>query len=246
MISVVIPVYNGERYIRTAIESVLRQEVPTEIIIINDGSNDGTERIIQEFKDIHNVYYYNNEHNLGAAASRNKGVLLSKGEYVAFLDADDWWEDDKLKKQLAKLKREKAVICSTARELVDIHGKLTGKCIPVHEKITYRMLLFQNEINCSSVLLCRNVALEFPMEHEDCHEDYITWLKILKKYKFACAVNEPLLKYRWSNQGKSGNKIKSAFMTLKTYRRIGFGWIRTIGYFSCYALNGVRKYWRKW
>ncbi len=75
------------------------------------------------------------------------------------------------------------------------------------------MMLKQNWINCSSVLLKREVAEEFPMEHEDSHEDYITWLKILQKYQYACAINEPLLKYRLSSQGKSGSKFKSAKMT---------------------------------
>ena len=87
-------------------------------------------------------------------------------------------------------------------------GNSLGKTIPVHEKISYRMLLRQNEINCSSVVLKRDIALEFPMEHEECHEDYFTWMRILKKYHFACAVNEPLLNYRLSNNGKSGGSVE--------------------------------------
>lgn len=81
---------------------------------------------------------------------------------------------------------------------------------PVREEITYRSLLRHNCINCSSVLVRTQAAREFPMCHEDSHEDYIAWLGILKKYKRAVAVNEPLLKYRLTGSGKSGNKIKSA------------------------------------
>lgn len=97
------------------------------------------------------------------------------------------------------LAEENIVLCCTGRELVDVAGDSLRKYILVHEKISYRMLLRQNEINCSSVLLLRDVALGFPMEHEDCHEDYITWIKVLKKYHTACAINESLLKYRLSN-----------------------------------------------
>ncbi len=164
---------------------------------------------------------------------------------MAFLDSDDWWEREKLSKQLALIKREKKVLCSTGRELVDINGNLTGREIPVRETITYGMMLKQNWINCSSVLLKREVAEEFPMEHEDSHEDYITWLKILQKYQYACAINEPLLKYRLSSQGKSGSKFKSAKMTFKVYQYMGFSWWKSIGCFICYAWNGVRKYVRK-
>ena len=85
-------------------------------------------------------------------------------------------------------------------------------------------------------------ALEFPMEHEDSHEDYIAWLRLLKKYGCACGVNEPLLKYRLSGKGKSGSKLKSAGMTFRVYRYMGFGWGQSLLCFVSYALHGVWKY----
>jgi teichuronic acid biosynthesis glycosyltransferase TuaG len=86
------------------------------------------------------------------------------------------------------------------------------------------------------------VAKNYPMEHDDSHEDYITWLKILQKYKKACGIREPLLKYRLSNQGKSGNKLQSARMTFMVYRYLGFGILKSCYYFASYALHGVWKY----
>jgi teichuronic acid biosynthesis glycosyltransferase TuaG len=86
------------------------------------------------------------------------------------------------------------------------------------------------------------VAKAFPMEHEDSHEDYILWLKILQKYGFACAVNEPLLRYRLSNTGKSGSKLHSAKMTFKVYRYMGFGTVSACLLFASYAFHGVMKY----
>ena len=242
LVSVIIPAYNCEKYIGKAIESTLEQNVPLEVLIIDDCSADATETVVHKYLDHPQVHYYKNEKNLGAAASRNRGVKLASGKYVAFLDSDDWWAPGKLEKQLKKIQEEHAVLCSTGRELVGLDGNSLGKCIPVHERISYRMLLRQNEINCSSVLLLRDVALEFPMEHEECHEDYFTWMRILEKYQFACAVNEPLLKYRLSNQGKSGGKLKSAVMTYKTYRAVGFGRVKSAVCFVCYAVNGVWKY----
>lgn len=242
MVSVIIPAYNCEKYITQAIDSVLVQGVELEIIVINDCSSDGTEAVIRQYLGNPAIRYLCNEKNLGAAQTRNRGVKLARGKYVAFLDADDWWEKGKLKKQLRLMEKESMVLCSTARALVRPDGSPMGKMIPVCERITYRELLKHNCINCSSVLLLRSVALEFPMEHEDSHEDYIMWLKILKRYGTACAVNEPLLNYRLSSAGKSGSKLKSAKMTFKVYRYMGFGMVKSILCFCSYAIHGVLKY----
>lgn len=246
LVSVIIPAYNCEAYLAQALDSALAQQVPLEIIVINDCSGDGTEAVIKRYRNCPQVRYVKNEKNLGAAGSRNRGVRLARGKYVAFLDADDWWEKDKLKKQLALAGEKKAVLYCTGRALMNPDGSFRGKTIPVSEKITYRKLLAHNCINCSSVLLLRSVALEFPMEHEDSHEDYITWLKILRKYGAAYGVNEPLLKYRLSNGGKSGSKWKSARMTFKVYRYMGFGPVWSAVCFASYALNGIWKYRPSW
>lgn len=240
-VSVVIPVYNSANVVGRAIRSALSQDVPLEILVIDDGSADSIEEVMKQFT--HGpVRFLRNETNMGAAASRNRGVALAKGEYVAFLDADDWWEENKLKKQLKKISETGCVLCGTARELVKPDGSLTGRVIPVQEEITYRQILHQNCLNCSSVLIRTDVAKAYPMEHEDSHEDYITWMRILKKYGKACAVNEPLLKYRLSTAGKSGNKWKSARMTYRAYRYAGFGRVLSGWFFLCYAVNGVMKY----
>ena len=243
LVSVIMPAYNCEKYITKALDSVLIQDIPLEIIVINDCSNDHTEDIILQYAAEHpEICYLKNETNLGASGSRNRAVKLAHGKYVAFLDSDDWWEPDKLKKQLELIEKNDIVLCSTARALVNPDGTPMNKIIPVTEKITYRSLLKHNCINCSSVLLLREVALEYPMEHEDSHEDYITWLKILQKYGEAYAINEPLLNYRLSSSGKSGSKLKSAKMTFKVYRYMGFGLFKSLLCFCSYALHGVFKY----
>lgn len=242
LISVVIPAYNCANYISLALDSVLLQDVPMEIIVINDCSRDDLDQVIEPYLANPQVRYVKNEKNLGVAETRNRGVAMAKGNYIAFLDADDIWAEGKLKKQLARMQETGAVICSTARELMNPDGTLTGYVIPVKTEYTYAKLRHQNQINCSSVLMKAEVAKEFPMHHDDSHEDYLMWLEILEKYGSGCAVNEPLLKYRISNTGKSGNKWHSAKMTYRTYRYMGFGIVRSLYYFLCYALNGIRKY----
>lgn len=242
LVSVIIPAYNSADYISKAIDSALKQNVPSEILVINDCSPDALDSVMEKYAGVENLRYIKNEQNLGVAKTRNKGVELAKGEYVAFLDADDYWAPNKLSKQLEALRQTDTVLCATARELITPEGKETGKVIPVKEIITYRDLLNHNSINCSSVVIKRDVALDFPMHHEDSHEDYIMWLEVLQKYGRACAINEPLLKYRLSTTGKSGNKLHSAKMTFKVYRYMGFSLPKSIMCFCSYMFNGIKKY----
>ena len=244
IVSVIIPAYNCAGTIRQTIDSALKQQVDMEIIVLDDCSGDGLDSVMEVYRDNPVIFYVKNKKNLGAAETRNKGVSLARGQYIAFLDADDWWENGKLSAQIAAIERTGSVLCCTARELVTPDGLLTGRVIPVKEEITYKDLLRHNSINCSSVLIRSEVMKRYRMEHEDSHEDYILWLKILEKYQRACGINQPLLKYRLTTRGKSGNKFKSAKMTFKVYRYAGFGVFRSALYFVSYAMHGVWKYLR--
>lgn len=241
-VSVVIPAYNCTPYIAQAIDSALAQQVPLEVIVVDDCSTDDLPGLITRYREDSRVRYVRNEKNLGVAKTRNRGVSLARGEYVAFLDADDYWAQGKLRLQLERIREKHAVICSTAREMMTPEGRLTGFVLPVKEDLTYRDMLRQNYIGCSSVLIKTSVAREFPMHHDDAHEDYLMWLEVFQKYGYGCAINEPLLKYRLSNTGKSGNKLHSARLTYRTYRYHGLGRLRTLVCFCSYACYGVKKY----
>lgn len=242
LVSVIIPAYNCANYIPMALDSALVQDVPMEILVINDCSRDHLDAVMTPYLKDSRIRYLKNEKNLGVAATRNYGVSQAKGNYIAFLDADDCWAEGKLKKQLALIREKNTVLCSTARELMELDGTLTGYVIPVKEEYTFADLCRHNQINCSSVLIRTEVAKEFPMHHDDSHEDYLMWLEVLKKYDRGCAINEPLLKYRISNTGKSGNKWNSAKMTYMTYRYMNFGTIRSLMCFVSYAFHGLQKY----
>lgn len=243
LISVIIPVYSNSHLLSRAIDSALCQRVSLEVVVINDASPEDIDGVMLPYKDNHTIIYIRNEQNLGAAESRNRGIALARGKYIAFLDADDCWAEGKLYKQLSVLERTGTVFCATARELVHPDGTGTGRVIPVPEIITYQELLKHNCICCSSVLIRREVALEFPMHHaQDSHEDYIMWLEVLQKYKTASGINEPLLQYTVSNQSKSGNKWKSAQMTLRVYRYMGFGPLQSLLCFFSYTFHGVWKH----
>ncbi|MDK2808260.1 MAG: teichuronic acid biosynthesis glycosyltransferase TuaG [Clostridiales bacterium] len=242
MVSVIIPCYNASKYIGQAIESVLRQGVETEIIVVDDCSMDETKEIVSKYLSMKNVHLICNAKNKGVAFSRNRGIKRATGQYVAFLDADDYWREDKLAKQISLLEEKKAFFCYTGRRIITENGEETNKIIGVSEEITYDMLCHHNEISCSSVLMKRTIAKNLRMKHDEVHEDYLMWLRFLKKYKVAFGINEPLLYYRLSENGKSRNKIESAKMTYGVHRYMGNTRWKSFYYMSLHLLKGIKKY----
>lgn len=244
-VSVVIPAYNAAKYIEKAIASVFKQNVSLEIIVINDGSSDNLDSVISEYKNLNNFVYIKNASNLGVAESRNIGVRVAKGDYIAFLDADDWWRENKLREQLNIIKEKKCVLCYTGRELADKEGKLTGNIIHTKKVVNYNKLLFHNTIACSSVLVKTDIALEIPMKNDEYHEDYLTWLMILKKYGTAYGIDKPLMVYTLSQNSKSRNKISSAKKTFNVYRILGYGRMKSILFMSSHILHSLIQYYLK-
>ena len=242
LVSVIIPAYNCAGCIDQAVQSALMQDMALEVIVINDCSPDDLDAVMAKYSKDARVRYVKNAKNQGVAATRNRGVALAKGRYIAFLDADDIWRESKLSKQLACMEETGAVLCATARELMNPAGELSGRIFPIAREFIFKELCKQNFISCSSVVLTAEVAKEFPMGHDDAHEDYLLWMQILKKYGRGCGVNEPLLLYRLSNTGKSGSKWNSAKMTFKTYRYMGFGFFRSVFCFLTYTFHGIKKY----
>ncbi|HUN54984.1 MAG TPA: glycosyltransferase family A protein [Smithella sp.] len=97
LVSVIIPVFNTEKYLSEAIESILAQSYsPMELIIVDDGSTDSTAKIAKRFGSLVRYHY---QENSGAGVARNQGIAMAKGDYFAFLDADDLWMPEKMKRQ---------------------------------------------------------------------------------------------------------------------------------------------------
>lgn len=249
MVSVIIPVYNAKQFVCEALASAVAQMYVQEVLLIDDCSTDGSMEAVQTWLDAHpaqtegvSVRLLKNPENVGVAETRNRGVNEAEGRYVAFLDADDRFADGKLEKQVELLEQTGACLCNTARVLMRPDGTLTQTVMHTPEKITLADLEKTNVINCSSVVARREVMLQFPMEHSEVHEDYLTWLRMLRTYPFAVGINEPLLEYRLSENGKSRNKWKSARMTYHTYRLAGYSVWKSCRMFGSYMVNGLKKY----
>lgn len=249
LVSIVMPAFNAAASISESIDSVLRQTYNDwELIIVNDCSCDSTLDIIRVYQEMEpRIVVLTNDKNLGVSKTRNRGVRESKGKWIAFLDSDDLWMPDKLEQQMRlihdrEIDGDESVLVYTGSAFMDNSGRLSDYRLVVPEEISYRELLKQNLISCSSVLIRKELVLKYPMEHDDMHEDYAVWLQILKDGGRAYGINQPLLIYRLSQSSKSGNKKKAAVMTYRVYRFLGLNTVQSLYYFCWYAYRNLRKY----
>lgn len=244
MVSIITPAYNCEKYISNTITSVINQTYSCwEMIIINDFSTDETKKIISTYamQDIR-IKLVNLKCNSGVAEARNVGILLAKGRYIAFLDSDDLWLPTKLQKQLSFMQEKKAAFSyAQYRQFVENVNK-PSDLIDVCEEISYDDLLKGNIIGCLTVMIDREYIHQIVMPNQR-HEDYITWLSILKQGFVAHGLKEDVARYRKTDGSLSGNKKRSALWTWKIYRnheRLSL--IKSLYCFSCYIKKNIIKH----
>lgn len=244
LVSVVMPAYNCEKYIVEAVESVLKQTYSNlELIIIDDGSKDSTLEILNNYvKKDSRVKVFQNEKNSGVSATRNRGISIAKGNWIAFLDSDDIWGEDKLQKQMDCAEKYNAQFVFTGVSYIDEEGNSYNGVFQVPDQISYKKLLRQNVITCSSVLVQKKYFENIKMEKDEMHEDYAVWLRILRLGITAYGISAPLLTYRISRNSKSGNKIKTVKMTYKVFRFIGINPVGATYFMISHIFASVGKY----
>lgn len=245
LVSVIIPAYNAADYISCAMESLRNQTISDfECIIIDDCSTDATLALAQRFAARDSRFrVFSNERNLGAAQSRNSGVSKARGRYIAFLDADDCYLSDKLEKQLVLLRERGVRIVCCAYELIDENGAPCGVISHAGGRITYKRLLRENIIGCSTVLIESGLIKEHPFPSGIFHEDYACWLDCLRDCSEAYGLDEPLVRYRFMRGTKSSDKLRSLRGVYEIYRKhCKMGLLRAWGMMLIYGLNKIKKY----
>ena len=244
-ISIIMPAFDAEKTIRDSAQSVLDQTYRDwELIIIDDGSPDGTGRAARSLAETDpRIRVFTNQVNQGVSESRNFGIRNARGEWIAFLDSDDLWTPVKLQKQVERIRTDpSADLVFTGSAFMNGQGERAEYILKVPQTVSYRELLRQNIISCSSVLVRRELMMRYPMGHDGMHEDYAVWLQILRDGGCARGIDEPLLIYRLSAGSKSGDKKRAALMTYRVYRYMGLGPIRSLFYFACYCFRSMKKY----
>lgn len=244
LISVIIPVYNAEKYIGATLQSVYGQTYGDfEIIAVDDCSTDNSAHILKEQAEERPVVYCLQEKNMGAAAARNTALSVAKGQYVAFLDSDDIWKPEKTEKQIKLMKEKDAAFSFTAIEMIDDADKLVKKKRKVKEQVNYKFLLHNTMIPTSSVIIDRSKLGDFTMPPRRSGQDYATWLSLLRGGTVAYGINEALVQYRVGHKSLSSNKFKSIKQVWEIQTQQ-----EHINKFSaffnvmCFTFNALKKY----
>ncbi|HEY9635335.1 MAG TPA: glycosyltransferase [Coleofasciculaceae cyanobacterium] len=222
LISVIIPVYNGEKTIQETIKSVLKQTFTDfELIVVNDGSQDATLEIIDRIQDYRlKIFSYP---NTGQAASRNRGFSLASGEYISFIDADDLWTSDKLEAQLKALQANpQASVAYSWTKCIDESGEFSrrGSHISVAGDVHAKLLLVDFIESGSNPLIRRQALTEVGGFDESlpAAEDWDLWLRLASRYSFV-AVSSPQILYRVSANSWSANVLRQGEGSLQVIER---------------------------
>ena len=200
LVSVVMPVYNAEKYLNEAIDSILNQTFTDfEFIILNDGSSDGSDAVISSYDD-NRIHYVKNSKNLRLASTLNKGISLAKGCYIARMDADDVSLPSRLETQLDYMKlNPDIVVCGSNVKTFGYNERIYN--YPTSHNDICCQMLFGSPLAHPSTIFRRDVLLRNRMHYDSDRrraEDYEFWIRLSKSYKLA-NINKVLLRYRVYN-----------------------------------------------
>ena len=247
LVSIIVPVYNVEKYICETIECVRKQTYGNwELLLVEDCSKDNTVAVILEYLDKvqdSRVRLIRQEKNNGAARSRNRGLREAGGRYIAYLDADDLWVPEKLEKELVFMKEKQAAFAFTGYEFADENGKGLGKVVRVPEILTYKEALKNTTIFTTTVMFDTEKIdknfLEMPIIKS---EDTALWWKVLRCGYVAYGLDENLVRYRRAGKSLSSNKLEAMRRIWNLYRKAEGMSIPSSAYHFCYwAVNAVLR-----
>jgi teichuronic acid biosynthesis glycosyltransferase TuaG len=225
LVSIIVPVYNVEKYIVETMECVRRQTYTEwELLLVEDGSTDDTPKIIQDYMrqtGDERIRMIALAANSGAAKARNAGLAEAKGRYIAYLDSDDLWVPEKLEHELAFMTERQAIFAFTGYEFADEKGVGTGKVVRVPTTLNYREALKNTTIFTTTVMFdTRGISKELLEMPDVKSEDTALWWKVLRNGYTAYGLDENLVRYRRCGKSLSSNKLEAVRRIWNLYRRV--------------------------
>ena len=247
MISVITPVYNAISFIDETFAMMFAQDLSDwEWIIVEDGSTDGTRQKLRDYlssadcdRRVRIIFADDNKNK--AAGARNIGLDAAKGRYIAFLDADDVWSENKLRTQLEFMDRTGAAFCFTSYEFGDEQAKGTGRIVHAPDKLTYKQALSRTVIFTSTVMFdTQKIDKSKLYMPYIASEDTATWWNILRDGVTATGLDEVLTIYRRPSRSLSSNKLLAVKRIWRLYRvNEGMGILKSIPYFIGWAYRAT-------
>lgn len=242
-VSIIMPAYNSQNTLDEAVKSVLNQTIDDwELLIIVDAATDLTEQMARSWaKKDARIKVFVNQRNQGVAKSRNVGLEQAKGDYLAFLDSDDRWLPGKLKQQLEFMEEMNVQVSYGAYRRFADHELLNVVNPPA--QVSYRQLLMGNVIGNLTGMVSRELVKDLRFLPQG-HEDYIFWLQVVRRSKFAHLVpsDGPIAEYRVQKTSLSSNKTKNLLWQWRIYRgNIGLSFFYSCFYMGCYIFLAIQK-----
>ena len=244
LVSVIMPSYNASRFIAESINSVLLQTyVHWELLIVDDCSKDNSVEVIQKFADIDSrVKLFPLKENVGAAAARNIAIEHAQRRYIAFLDSDDVWNENKLRIQLSFMEQNSYAFTFSDYYVMEEDGRKTGNIVRVPASLTYHQYLRNTIIGCLTVIIDKKQIGDFKMPLIKSSHDMALWLLIMKRGFMAYGLKEVLAGYRLVSTSNTAKKWKAAKDVWKVYRKIEGVSVEYAAYCFCgYVLHAVLK-----
>lgn len=247
LVSIVTPVYNLEKFITETMDSVRAQSFEAwELLLVEDGSKDESVSVIRKYLEEtgdERIRLILQEKNGGAARARNRGVKEARGRYLAYLDGDDLWTADKLKKQVRFMEETGAAFSFTGYEFADENGRGLGKIVRVPSVIDYKEALKNTTIFTSTVMFdlkqIPKEKLEMPLIKS---EDTALWWRILREGRLAYGLDENLVRYRRAGKSLSSNKLEAVRRIWNLYRKAeGMGILSSAYHFCFWAVRAVKR-----
>ena len=247
LISIIVPVYNVEKYIEETMDCVRAQTYSDwELLLVEDGSTDKSAALIEAYMQRtgdERIRLIRQPGNLGAAKARNRGLLEAKGRYIAYLDSDDLWVPEKLDRELKFMQEKKAAFAFTGYEFADEQGKGTGKVVRVPQTLTYKQALKNTTIFTTTVMFdtekIDKELLKMPIIKS---EDTALWWKVLRCGYVAYGLDENLVKYRRVGQSLSSNKLEAVRRIWNLYRKAeGMSVLSSAWNFCFWAVRAVKR-----
>ena len=223
LVSIITPCYNASRYISETIESALKQSYKNfEMLIIDDCSTDKSATIIKSYQKKDNrIKYIKLEKKGGASLCRNRGILEAKGKYVAFLDSDDLWNEDKLAKQVDYMQKNNIAFCYSDYNYIDSNSESLNIMRKCPKKVSYLSMLLGNSIGCLTVIYDSEKTGLIQIPKLDKRNDYALWCKILKDVRVGYKYDEILASYRKNDSSlSSGGKVKLLKYHYQMHRKV--------------------------
>ncbi len=226
LVSIIIPYYRKKPFFEKTIDSINSQTYKNfEIILIYDDNNRSDLLFVKKvLKKIKNKKIIVNKKNLGVGISRNRGINKSKGKFLSFIDADDVWNRNKLKKQIKFMKKNSLDFSYSDYSIINEKGILIKK-IKSPKTIKFKNLLFSCDIALSSVTIRSNLLRSEKFSNIKTKEDYLLWLKLSQKNIKMMGIRENLIFWRKTNNSLSSSivqKFKDAFLVYNKYLKLNF------------------------